>query len=86
MAEAIYILCTLTSLGCAVLLFRGYRASRTRLLFWSSLCFAALAVNNVMLLVDAVVVTEIDLFAGWRSAVALAGLGVLLFGLVWELR
>lgn len=86
MAEAIYILCGLTSVGCAVLLFRGYRASRTRLLFWSSLCFTGLALNNVMLFVDAVLVTEIDLFSGWRSAVALAGLAVLVFGLVWELR
>ena len=86
MAEGIYLLCSLTSVGCAVLLFRGYRASRTRLLFYSSLCFAALAVNNVMLFVDVVVVPGTDLFSGWRSAVALAGLGILIFGLVWELR
>jgi hypothetical protein len=86
MAEAIYILCGLTSVGCAALLLRGYLTSRTRLLFWSSLCFLGLALNNVMLLVDAVIVPEVDLFSGWRGAVALAGLAVLVFGLVWELR
>ncbi|MGH4015213.1 MAG: DUF5985 family protein [Pseudonocardiaceae bacterium] len=86
MAEAIYILCALTSVGCAVLLFRGYRASRMRLLFWSSLCFGGLALNNVMLFADAVIVPEIDLFGAWRSVVALAGLGVLIFGLVWEAK
>jgi hypothetical protein len=84
MAEAIYILCGLTSIGCALLLLRGYRSSRTRLLFWSSLCFGGLAVHNMMLLVDAVIVPEVDLFVGWRSGVALLSLGVLIFGLVWE--
>ena len=86
MAEAIYVLCGLTSIGCAVLLLRGYRANRTRLLFWSSLCFAGLALNNVMLFVDAVLVTELALFGAWRSAPALVGLALLVYGLVWEVR
>lgn len=86
MAEAIYLLCAVTSIMCAVLLFRGYRTSRTRLLFWSGLCFGALALNNVMLFTDAVVVPQIDLFIWWRSVVALAGLAALIFGLVWEIK
>lgn len=86
MAEAIYILCALTSLGCALLLFRGYRESHLRLLFWSSLCFGGLALNNAMLFADVVLVPEIDLFGIWRSVVALASLGVLIFGLVWETK
>lgn len=86
MAESIYILCAVTSITCAVLLFRGYWTSRTRLLFWSGLCFGALALNNVMLFIDAVLVPQIDLFIWWRSAVALAGLSALIFGLVWETK
>ena len=85
MAEAVYLLCSLTSIACAVMLFGGYRASRTRLLFWSSLCFAGLAANNVMLFVDLVIVPSVDLSV-WRSGPALAGMAVLLFGLVWESR
>jgi hypothetical protein len=33
MAELVYALCAATSILCALLLFRGYRASRTKLLF-----------------------------------------------------
>ncbi len=86
MAEAVYLLCALTSLACAILLYRGYRRSRTRLLFWSSLCFAGLVVNNVLLFVDlAVTGPEIDLKL-WRSSVALVALGLLVYGLVEESR
>jgi hypothetical protein len=85
MAQAVYLLCAATSIICALLLFRGYRSSRTRLLFWSSLCFFGLAVNNVLLFLDLVVFTgpEIDL-SFWRSAVAAASVSVLVCGLIWE--
>jgi hypothetical protein len=83
MAEPIYVLCAVMSVACAVLLARGYRASRTRLLFWSSLCFAGLALNNLLLLFDFVVAPGRDLSL-LRSGVALAALCVLSFGLIWE--
>jgi hypothetical protein len=35
-----------------VLLWRSWRKSGARLLFWSALCFAALSVNNVILVLD----------------------------------
>jgi hypothetical protein len=86
MSEAVYILCALTSVLCAVLLFRGYRKTRTALLFWSSLCFVGLAGNNVLLFVDRVVLpTQVDL-TPWRTVLGLVALVVLLFGLVWESR
>jgi hypothetical protein len=85
MAESVYALCAATSVLCAILLFRGYRATRTRLLFWSSLCFAGLAVNNVLLFVDLILLPTVDLFI-WRTAAALVGMSVLLFGIVWESR
>lgn len=85
MATLVYTLCALTSLACAVLLLRGYRASRARLLLWSGLCFAGLAANNVLLLIDTRVVPTLDLSL-WRSLPALAGVALLLYGLVWETR
>lgn len=83
MAESVYALCAATSVLCAVLLIRGYRATRARLLFWSSLCFAGLAVDNVLLFVGLILLPNIDLFL-WRSTAALIGMSVLLFGLIWE--
>jgi hypothetical protein len=85
MAETVYLLCAITSVVCAIMLFRGYRESHGRLLFWSSLCFAGLAVNNVLLFLDLVVVPQFDLSLA-RSAIALAALMMLLIGLVWDSR
>lgn len=85
MAELVYLLCAATSIMCAVLLLRGYRASRTRLLFWASLCFLGLALNNILLFVDLILLPDIELF-WWRTAPALVGMMILLFGLIWEIR
>ena len=82
-AEAVYILCTLTAAACAVLLLRGYARSGARLLLWSGLCFVLLALNNLLLFMDKVVFPDID-FWGWRTGSALAGLALLTFGLIWE--
>ena len=84
MVALIYTLCALTSITCLVLLWRSWRASGARLLFWSALCFACLSVNNVLLVLDRVVFpVEVDLFE-WRLVAALAAVLLLLFGLVWE--
>ena len=86
MPEAVYILCALTSILCAVLLLRGYRATRTRLLFWASVCFGFLAINNVILYFDLVILPpQIDLF-WYRIVAALIGMLALAFGLTWESR
>jgi hypothetical protein len=89
MAETVYALCALTSLACAALLLRGYVRSRVRLLLWSGLCFAFLFLNNVLLFVDKVVLPDQDAmlgvpFAVWRSAAAMAGIGLLVIGLIWD--
>jgi hypothetical protein len=85
MATIIYALCAITSVLCAVLLIRGYAATGARLLLWGGLCFVGLGVNNVLLFVDLGLVPEVDLMV-WRSLPALAGLTLLIFGLVWETR
>jgi hypothetical protein len=89
MAEAVYILCSLTSLACAIMLARGYRQSRARFLMWSSLCFVGLALNNILLFIDKVVFPEVSGFWSldfpiWRSIAALAGMLLLLYGLIWD--
>jgi hypothetical protein len=83
MAAIIYSLCALTALGCSILLLRGYRRSRYRLLFWSGLCFAGLTANNLLLVIDKVALPDLDLSI-WRTLMALAAMVVLLFGLIWD--
>jgi hypothetical protein len=82
-AEAVYILCALTSATCAVLLLRGWRLNGVRLLLYSGLCFAWLALNNLLLFVDLVLVPGMDLSL-LRSATSLMGAATLLYGLVWD--
>lgn len=82
-AAIIYSLCALTSIACLVLLWRSWRATRARLLFWSALCFAGLSVNNVLLVLDRVVwPVEVDLTTA-RLVSGLAAVAMMLFGLVW---
>ncbi len=83
MAEVVYLLCAATSVACAVLLLRGYARTGTRLLLWSGLCFVGLALNNVVLAIDLMVVPGVDL-STWRLVPAAAGILLLLYGLVWE--
>ncbi len=84
MAEAVYLLCALTSAACAFLLLRSYFRSRSRLLVWSSLAFVGLAINNALLFVDLVLIPEgVDLSVA-RSITGLAALIVLAYGLIWE--
>jgi hypothetical protein len=84
MAEAVYLLCAATSVVCALLLLRAFRVNRTRLLFWSGLCFALLAINNILLFVDlAVVPAAVDLAIA-RNATGLLAMTILLYGLIRE--
>lgn len=85
MAEAVYLLCAATSLVCAILLLRGYRRSRARLLFWTGLCFAGLSANNFMLFTDLIVFPSTDLSV-LRGILAYVSVGALVFGLVTEDR
>jgi hypothetical protein len=81
----VYSLCFLTSAACAFLLARNYARTQAQLLLWSALCFGLLAVNNFVVLVDLLVLPDLDLRIP-RAALALAAVGVLLFGLVWDLE
>jgi hypothetical protein len=84
-AEAIYVLCAATSLLAAFLLLRQYRASRSALLLWSCIGFLGLAVNNVLVYVDLVLVPSTDLALA-RTVAAVGALAALLYGLIWDTR
>jgi hypothetical protein len=86
MAETVYILCAVLSLTSATLLFRGYRTARSKLLLWSSLAFAFLALNNVILFADMIVFPTVD-FGGalLRSLCGAIAGALLLCGLIWEM-
>ncbi len=83
MEPAIYALCALTALLCAVLLLRGYLRSRFRLLLWSGLCFVGLTLNNVMLVLDKTVFPDVDLSV-WRTSLAFVSMLLLVAGLIME--
>jgi hypothetical protein len=83
MALIIYALCALTSVTCAVLLFRAYLRAGSRLLLWSSLCFVGLGASNVLLVLDRIVFPNIDL-QPLRLWAALVGFLLIVFGLIWE--
>ena len=82
LGSLVYALCSLTSVACAVLLLRGYKRSRFRLLLWSGLCFVGLALNNILLFIDLRIVPD-DLSL-WRTIPAVIGVAILLYGLIWE--
>jgi hypothetical protein len=79
----VYMLCFLTSAGCAGLLIRSYLASRTRLLLWTALCFTLLMVNNLLLFVDVVLLPEVNLLP-YRHFASLGAIVVLLIGFIWD--
>jgi hypothetical protein len=79
----IYSLCFLTCCGCALLLWRGFRRTRYRLLFWSSLCFLILGLGNLLLFADLVLYPGTNMLV-MRNAVTVVAILVLLFGLVFE--
>lgn len=80
----VYLLCFATSAACAFLLARSFRKSRSRMLFWSALCFALLALVNLLVIFDLVIYPDdIDLrpLRLWLTLLAVA---VLLFGFIWD--
>jgi len=82
-AAAVYLLCFVTSSACALLLARNYRRTRARLLLWSALCFGLLALNNLVVIADLLLLPERD-FRLARLLLSLGAVGVLLFGFIWD--
>lgn len=79
----VYLLCLGTSAACAGLLARAYAKERSRLLLWVALGFGALAINNLLLVADMLLLPAVDL-GPWRQAAAGVAVLVLLYGFIWE--
>lgn len=85
MNAAIYALCALAALLCAVLLGLGARRARSRMLVWSAICFALFAAANVVLVLDYVVFPGLALWPV-RQGLSLLAVGSLVYGLIVEER
>jgi hypothetical protein len=83
MPGLVYLLCAATSLGSALLLLRGGFKSKGGLLFWSSLCFFAMAANNLLLYANFVLLPEVDLLMAARLVTVVA-IVLLNIGLIWH--
>ena len=85
MSGVVYILCAITALASAVLLARGaWSGGGSRLLLLSALAFTGLALNNVLLYVDRVVVGPNIDWSALPNIAALASIVVLLYALIWD--
>lgn len=82
MESAVYLLGMFVALACGLLLARGYKQSRQRLLLWSSICFLGLGVANLLTFIDLSLV-PFDLHLLRRAVTSIAML-VLVYGLIWD--
>jgi ABC-type Fe3+-siderophore transport system permease subunit len=80
----VYLLCFATSSACAFLLARSYLKARSRMLFWSALCFALLAMVNLIVIFDLVIYTDAIDLRPLRLWLTLLAISVLLFGFIWD--
>ena len=76
-------LCALTAMLCAILSFRGYARSKYKLLLWSGLCFAALALSNLLMVADIYLLPNYD-FGIVRLFLGLLAMLVLIYGLIFN--
>lgn len=83
LVPAVYIFGFLVTLACGVLLFRAWSTVRRRLLLWSAICFCGLAISNLLVFVDLVLLPTVDLYL-WRLLTAAVAMLILLYGLIWE--
>jgi hypothetical protein len=81
MRITVYTLCALTSFAVAFLLLRGWARTRSPLLLWVGLCFSGFVLNNLLVIAEHLAVTN---FEAWRSLPALAGIALLIYGVVWR--
>jgi hypothetical protein len=81
----VYLLCFLSSGLCAYLLVTAFVRREEKLLLWSAVCFCFLAVNNLLVFIDIIVLPGLDL-TPWRSLTSLAAVSALIYGFIWEIE
>ncbi len=80
----VYLLCFLAGALCAGLLIRQYRMAPSPILLWSAACFVLLALSNLIVVVDQVILPDDTTLRPVRLVLTLAAICVLLFGFIWE--
>ena len=83
LSDLVYLLCFLAAAMCAALLVRQYRMVPSRVLLWSAACFGFLAMSNLLVVFDRLLLAESD-FRTPRQILTLLAVSVLLFGFIWE--
>jgi hypothetical protein len=84
-SSLVYLMCAMTSILCTTLLYLSYRKTKAKLLLWSVICFLCLAINNILLFADLVIVPNIDL-AVIRTVPAVIGFAALIWGFIWDIQ
>ena len=84
-AATVYLLCFIGSALCAYLLVSAFRRRGEQLLLWSAICFCLLAVNNLLVFVDIIVLPDVNLTA-LRALTSLAAVSALLYAFIWEIE
>jgi len=80
----VYLLCFLTSAMCAGLMIRQHRRAPSPILLWSTACFVLLALSNLVVVIDQVMLGPATSLRPIRLILTLAAVSVLLFGFIWE--
>jgi hypothetical protein len=78
-----FLLCMITSLLSAVLLWRAARGPTRRLLLWSAAFFVGMAINNLLLFVDVITGPNVNWMTPANVVAAVSVIG-LIYALVWE--
>lgn len=84
MSSVIFALCAIASIFVAFMLARAYFKRPSRILLWSAICFGGLALNNLILFYDLVLLPEEISYGVARNIVLSGSVGVLLYGLIWD--
>lgn len=84
MNTVVYTLCALASIACATMLYRANNRNPTRLLFWSSVCFIGIALNNILVIVDLLIMPHGPDLLILRNLILLASFSVFIYGLIWD--
>lgn len=79
----VYLLCFVTSLSCCLLLIRSYRRTRSKVLLWTAACFVLLAIDNLLVVFDLILLPNVDLSVP-RLLATLLAVSTLIIGFVWE--
>jgi hypothetical protein len=70
-------------MSCCLLLIRSYRRNKSRVLLWTAACFVLLAVDNLLVVLDLIVLPTVDLSLP-RLLATFFAVGTLLVGFIWE--